>query len=83
MAARDAQAARGFAQHAACLTGGMACFALEDVALEHGCNVVHAAWHLLACAALWQTGELLAMREARHDDVPIVNRGKLATLCPA
>lgn len=62
MASCDRLAGRGLGRHASYLAGGLACFALEDVALDRGMIVVHAAWHLLACMALWETGNLLALR---------------------
>lgn len=62
MASRDEQQAASVTRHAASLAAGLACFALEDIALERGVVIVHAAWHLLACMALFETGGLLRCR---------------------
>ena len=44
---------------------GLGLFALDEVKPHIGC--VHAAWHLLSCAAMYQTVPLLRDAEERSD----------------
>ena len=38
---------------------GVTCFALEDIALRHKVNVVHAIWHCFACLSMAKLEPLL------------------------
>ena len=46
-------------QHAIAGVLGVTCFALEDVALRHKVNVVHAVWHCFACLSMAKLEPLL------------------------
>ena len=48
-----------YRQHAVDGILGVACFALEDVAIRHKVSVVHAIWHCFACLSMAKLEPLL------------------------
>ena len=60
----DRKLARAYRRHAAMGGIGLCCFALEDVAIQHGHHFVHSLWHLNACYAVASTNALMQRREA-------------------
>lgn len=53
-----------FRRQAASLTAGLACFGLEDAAMEHGVGWTHALWHSLAGYAVSSVNALIQHQEA-------------------
>ena len=60
----DKKLAKAYRRHAAMGGFGLCCFALEDVAIQHGHHFVHSLWHLNACYAVASTNALMQRREA-------------------
>ncbi|DBB00126.1 hypothetical protein WJX77_004254 [Trebouxia sp. C0004] len=50
-------------RQAASLAAGLACFGLEDVAMQHNMGFVHAMWHCLACYAVSSANALIKHKE--------------------
>jgi len=50
-------------RQAASLAAGLACFGLEDVAMQHNMGLVHAMWHCLACYAVSSANALIKHKE--------------------
>ena len=62
-ALRDRALRRVYGRHAAVGGLGLACFALEDVAISRGFHFVHSMWHLQACYAVASANALMQQRE--------------------
>lgn len=54
-------------RQAASLAAGLACFGMEDVALQHKCGFVHAMWHCLACYAVSSANALIQHKEVQTE----------------
>lgn len=54
-------------RQAASLAAGLACFGMEDVALQHKCGFVHAMWHCLACYAVSSANALIQHKELQPE----------------
>ena len=55
-----------FKRQAASLVVGLACFGLEDVAMERGVGCTHALWHCLAGYAVSSVNALIQHHEKRN-----------------
>lgn len=55
-----------FKKQAASLAVGLACFGLEDAAMERGVGCTHALWHCLAGYAVSSVNALIQHHERTH-----------------
>ena len=53
-------------RQAVTLAAGMACFGLEDMAIDRDIGFVHAMWHCLACYAVSSVNALISYKERQR-----------------
>lgn len=66
---------KAYAQHALVGGAGLACFALEQKAIDANFIYMHAMWHLLACWGVANTNVLLRRQELKQELYPESAKG--------